>query len=187
MIGRTAASWVSALLLFTIVWVCGSECAAARMKVSSAAFTDGGMIPGRHAYQHENLSPELAWSGAPAGTKSFALICEDPDAPRGTWTHWVIFNIPPAETGLPEGVAKEGELSDGAVQGLNDFRGIGYDGPAPPYGVHRYIFKVYALDTVLDLRPGVTRRDLLAAMAGHILGQGQMTGRYKKRSGDLPE
>lgn len=178
---------VAALVLIgpSVIWPCGPARAEERLKVTSPAFKDGAMIPQRHAYDFENASPELAWSGAPAGTKSFAVVCDDPDAPRGAWTHWVIFNIPPVETGLPEGMPKDGDLSGGAVQLVNDFKGIGYDGPAPPYGIHRYVFTVYALDAVLGLGPGAKKQELFRAMAGHIVGQGHVTGRFRKTSGAM--
>src|SRR5215831_16591109 len=122
------------------------------MQLTSTAFTEDGNIPKQHTGDGKDISPELHWSGAPTGTKSFALICDDPDAPRGTWVHWVVFNLPPAKTVLPEGVPTTGKLASGAVQGKNDFGKLGYGGPSPPKGKpHRYFFKIYALDAVLDL------------------------------------
>ena len=154
---------------------------ASKLKVTSSAFNEGEMIPQRHSFNDENISPPIAWSKVPDGTKSIAVICDDPDAPRGDWVHWVIFNISPTEEGLPEGVPKQEVLQDGAVQGVNDFKGFGYDGPAPPYGIHRYIFRVFALDALFDLEAGATKRELLGAMAGHILAEGQLKGRFKKK------
>jgi len=170
-------------LLLAIQYCDRAECAgrASKLKVTSSAFNEGGMIPQKHGFNDENISPPIAWSKVPEGTKSIAVICDDPDAPRGDWVHWVIFNIPPTEEGLPEGVPKQGVLQDGTVQGANDFKGFGYDGPAPPYGIHRYIFRVFALDTLLDLETGATKRELLGAMAGHILAEGQLKGRSKKK------
>ncbi|MCM8761193.1 MAG: YbhB/YbcL family Raf kinase inhibitor-like protein [Candidatus Omnitrophica bacterium] len=159
--------------------------AVERIKVTSASFKDGQMMPERYAYDKENLSPPIEWSDLPSGTKSVALICDDPDAPSGTWVHWVIFNIPPADGGLPEGVPQTEILDNGAIQGINDFKKIGYDGPYPPYGVHRYVFAVYAIDTTLDLEAGSTKQDLLSAINGHILGSGKLTGRYKRKI-DIP-
>lgn len=148
--------------------------------VTSTAFTEGGMIPKRHTCSAENVSPPLAWSGQPEGTESLALICDDPDAPMGTWVHWVLFNLPADSKGLPEAVPPQKTLADGAKQGANDFHRIGYGGPCPPGGTHRYYFKVYALDTQLHLEAGVTKDQLLKAMKGHILTEGQIMGRYMR-------
>ena len=146
----------------------------------SSAFEEGGMIPRQYTCDGQDVSPPLAWDSIPGGTKSLALICDDPDAPRGDWVHWVIFNIP-ADTGqLPENVPAHKELPGGALQGSNDFRRIGYGGPCPPGGTHRYFFKLYALDTLLNLKTGAGKADLLKAMQGHILGQGQLMGKYKR-------
>jgi len=151
------------------------------ISLSSSAFEDGGIIPARYTADGEDVSPPLAWGAVPAGTRSLALICDDPDAPRGTWVHWVIFNIPPETRELPEAVPAEEVLADGARQGRNDFGRIGYGGPAPPPGrAHRYFFKLYALDTVLELEPGATKAQLLEAMKGHILAAGQLMGRYQR-------
>jgi len=149
------------------------------MKLSSPAFHEGDRIPTKYTADGENVSPELTWSSAPPNTKSFTLICEDPDAPSGTWTHWVLFNIPADKTSLPERVPPETELSDGSRQGKNDFGKIGYGGPDPPKGKpHRYFFKVHALDSKLDLAAGASRQQVLDAMKGHILGEGQLMGTY---------
>jgi len=151
------------------------------IKLTSSAFKDGDMIPSRYTCDGEEVSPALAWSGAPEGTKSIALISDDPDAPMGTWVHWVIFNIPPDSRGLPEDVSRDKTLRDGSIQGINDSREIGYGGPCPPSGTHRYYFKIYALDTRLKLSPGITKNQLLEAMKGHVLGEGQLMGKYKRR------
>jgi Raf kinase inhibitor-like YbhB/YbcL family protein len=151
------------------------------MQITSTAFTEGQPIPEKYTCSGEDVSPPLTWSNAPAGTKSFALITDDPDAPMRTWVHWVIFNLPSATTSLPENTPKSPELPDGAKQGVNDFHQIGYGGPCPPPGKpHRYYFKIYALDTMLDLRSGVTKEELLKAMEGHALGQGQLMGRFQR-------
>ncbi len=150
------------------------------MKLTSIAFTEGGMIPARYTCDDVNVSPPLDWEGAPANTKSFALIVDDPDAPAGIWVHWVLFNIPPHTQKLPENVPHDKTLSDGAVQGINDFRKFGYGGPCPPGGTHRYYFKLYALDTILKLAPGSSKRDLVNAMSGHILAEAQLMGKYKR-------
>jgi Raf kinase inhibitor-like YbhB/YbcL family protein len=149
------------------------------MQVSSPAFSDGQAIPANFTADGADKSPELRWGGAPTNTQSFALICEDPDAPRGTWTHWVLFNLPADTPSLPEGVATDKELPGGGRQGKNDFGKIGYGGPSPPKGPpHRYYFKVYALDAKLDLSAGATRKQVLDAMKGHVQAEGQLMGRY---------
>ncbi len=148
------------------------------IELFSPAFKEGELIPRKYTCDGPNLSPPLQWQNVPAGTKSLALICDDPDAPAGTWVHWVIFNLPPHLSGLPENVPPQKELPDGSLQGKNDFGQIGYGGPCPPYGIHRYFFKIYALDIKLDLKSGVTKSQLLSSMEGHILSQGQLMGRY---------
>jgi len=153
---------------------------AMEIKITSSAFKDGDMIPKRYTCDGENTSPPIAWSGLPEGTKSVAIITDDPDAPVGIWVHWVIFNIPPDIKGLPEAVPDGKTLDSGARQGINDSRKIGYVGPCPPGGTHRYYFKIYALDKDLDLAAGATKKELLKAMEGHILGEGQLMGRYKR-------
>jgi Raf kinase inhibitor-like YbhB/YbcL family protein len=150
------------------------------LKLTSTAFEEGGMIPAQYTCDGQNVSPPLAWSGAPEGTKTLALIADDPDAPRGTWVHWVVHQIPATEKGLPENVPARETLEGGARQGTNDFKKPGYGGPCPPSGTHRYFFKLYALDASPDLPPGATKDQLLKAMEGHILAQGQLMGRYKR-------
>ncbi len=151
------------------------------LKLSSSAFQPGGDIPREFTCEGADESPELSWSGAPPGTKSFALIADDPDAPAGTWVHWVIFDLPPETQHLPRGVPKQAELQGGGRQGNNDFDRVGYGGPCPPPGKpHRYFFKLYALDTPLNLKAGATKRDLERAMRGHILAQAELMGRYKR-------
>ncbi|HPG41478.1 MAG TPA: YbhB/YbcL family Raf kinase inhibitor-like protein [bacterium] len=150
------------------------------MKLSSAAFTEGGMIPSKFTCDGVNVSPSLAWEGAPVNTKTLALIVDDPDAPAGIWVHWVLFNIPPQTQNLSENVPHDKVLVNGASQGINDFRKFGYGGPCPPGGTHRYYFKLYALDTTLKLAPGSSNRDLVNAMRGHILAEAQLMGKYKR-------
>jgi Raf kinase inhibitor-like YbhB/YbcL family protein len=147
--------------------------------LKTTAFVDGSGIPKKHTCDGVDVSPALAWNDAPAGTQSFALIADDPDAPVGTWTHWIIWNILAKATALPEGVAKSGQSEDGASQGRNDFRRIGYGGPCPPPGkAHRYFFKLYALDAKLDLKAGASREALQRAMNGHVLSQAELMGTY---------
>lgn len=144
-----------------------------KIKITSPAFVDGGTIPVKYTCDGADVSPQLDWENLPAGTRSLALISDDPDAPMGTWVHWVLFDIPPDTTGLPEGVKGIG------TQGKNDFRKLGYGGPCPPKGpAHRYFFKLYALDTKLGLKEGATKADVEKAMQGHILAQGQIIGKY---------
>jgi len=150
------------------------------IKVKSEAFEEGGMIPKKYTCDGEDASPPISWTGVPEGTEALALICDDPDAPVGTWVHWVIFNIPPDTTGLSENIPPERVLESGARQGRNDFGNIGYGGPCPPRGTHRYYFKLYALDKKVDLEPGATKDELLKAMEGHILAEGRLMGRYKR-------
>ncbi len=145
------------------------------MKLTSAAFAEGGTIPAQYTCDGSDVSPPLVWSGAPAGTKAFALIADDPDAPAGTWVHWVLYNVPGSVAQLPEGVAAPG----GAAQGRNDFRKTGYGGPCPPPGKpHRYFFKLYALDAPLALKAGATKPEVERAMQGHTLAQAQLMGTY---------
>jgi Raf kinase inhibitor-like YbhB/YbcL family protein len=149
--------------------------------MSSTSFQNGGDIPKKFTCDSADISPELSWTEPPAGTQSFTLIADDPDAPAGTWTHWVLFNVQPAARNLPEGVSKIDELPDGARQGRNDFHKIGYNGPCPPPGKpHRYFFKLYALDRKLDLKPATSKQEVEQAMQGHILGTGERMGKYQR-------
>jgi Raf kinase inhibitor-like YbhB/YbcL family protein len=150
------------------------------MKITSQAFEDEGMIPEKYTCDDINVSPPLAWSPGPEGTRTYALICDDPDAPMGTWVHWVLFNLPVNINELPEGIPPERDLESEAKQGMNDFRKIGYGGPCPPGGTHRYFFKLYALDAEVDLESGATKSDLLRAMEGHILAESQLMGKYQR-------
>ncbi len=155
---------------------------AAKLTVTSAAFEPGRPIPVKYTGLGDDLSPPLQWQGAPAATKSFALLCDDPDAPGGTWVHWVIYNLPPGAPSLSENAPKSESLPGGAAQGLNSFGKIGYGGPAPPAGkAHRYFFKVYALDCLLTPQGRPKKEALLAAMRGHILSQGQLIGTYQRQ------
>lgn len=151
------------------------------LTVTTKAFSPGGAIPKNYTCDGTDTSPDLSWSGIPAGVQSFALIADDPDAPVGTWTHWLIWNIQAQSMGLPKGVPKGETLGDGTRQGRNDFRRIGYGGPCPPPGKpHRYFFKVYALDAKLDLKSGATKNELERAMNGHVLAQAELMGKYER-------
>ena len=151
------------------------------MKLSSTAFSEGAMIPVRYTCDGTDFSPPLAWSEAPGGVKSFALVCDDPDAPMGAWVHWVVCNIPAATSSLQENMPVADTLSDGTRQGVNDFRKTGYGGPCPPGGAHRYFFRLYALDTELVPDQTMTKKKLLTAMEGHVLGEAVLMGRYERR------
>jgi Raf kinase inhibitor-like YbhB/YbcL family protein len=151
------------------------------LELETSAFEPGGAIPERHTCDGGDVSPALSWSAPPAGARSLALVCEDPDAPRGTWVHWVLYNLPAGTRQLEEGVPATAELPSGARQGRNDFRRIGYGGPCPPPGPpHRYYFRLYALDVVLGLPSGATRKDLDRAMTGHVLADAELMGRYQR-------
>ncbi len=151
------------------------------LTVSSSAFQEGDRIPTKYTCEGQDVSPPLAWSEPPVGARSFALIVDDPDAPGGVFTHWVLFNIPPDSRELPEAIPTQGELPSGALQGKNDFGKTGYGGPCPPPGrPHRYQFTLYALDQPLDLKRGISKKQLLSTMQGHILAQGQLTGTYQR-------
>jgi Raf kinase inhibitor-like YbhB/YbcL family protein len=150
------------------------------MKLNTTAFEPGGMIPARYTCDGDNVSPDLSWQDLPGGAASLAIICDDPDAPMGTWVHWVYYDIPPQLNHLPSGVAGLERPATGGVQGTNDFRKLGYGGPCPPGGTHRYFFNLYALDSVLGLAPGATKKQLLKAMAGHVLEHAELMGRYKR-------
>ena len=146
------------------------------MSMSSPAFAAGHPIPQRFTINGPDVSPPLQIAGAPAGTKSFVLIVDDPDAPMGTWVHWVVWNIPAGTREIPEG-----KLPAGAVQGRNSWGRASYGGPAPPSGTHRYFFKLYALDTELDLPPSAGKADVLKAIEGHVLARAELMGTYTHR------
>jgi hypothetical protein len=150
------------------------------MKIESTAFTANGMIPSVYTCDGQNISPDLNWDEPPLGTQSLALIVDDPDAPGQTFVHWVIYDLPPQIHHLPKAVAPQATLASGGVQGKNDFGKLGYGGPCPPSGVHRYFFKLYALDRELGLKAGATKDQLEAAMNGHILAAAELIGRYSR-------
>ena len=151
------------------------------MDIKSKAFWEGGMIPAKYTCDGDNVSPPLEWTHLPAGTKSFALIVDDPDAPVGTWVHWVVYNIPPEMRKLDEDIKSERQFPTGMRQGNNDWPKIGYGGPCPPSGTHRYIFKLYAIDILLDLRPGATKIQVLQAIKGHVLAEAQLMAKYRRQ------
>jgi len=156
------------------------------MRLTSTAFEDGGLIPPLYTCDDQDISPPLVWEGPPAETRSFALICDDPDAPGRTWVHWVMYNIPPEArslaAGVPAGTPADAALPDGTQQGQNSWPRTGYGGPCPPSGTHRYIFNLYALDTTLDLESGATdKAALLEAMEGRVLAEITLMGLYERQ------
>jgi len=152
------------------------------LELTSAAFVNEQSIPAKYSCIGENISPALAWNEPPAGTQSFALIMDDPDAPAGTWVHWVLFNIPADTRSLPENLPVTGKNVDpnAIFVGNNSSGNTGYDGPCPPSGTHRYYFKLYALDTTISLLPGATKEEVLMVMEGHILAQTELMGTFSK-------
>jgi len=151
------------------------------LSVSSTAFQEGESIPDKYTCQGQDVSPPIAWGEPPAGTQSLALITDDLDAPLGVFTHWVIFNIPPASRELTEAVPAQPRLPSGALQGKNNFDKIGYGGPCPPSGSpHRYQFTIYALDSPLDLKEGASKNEVLDALQGHMLARGKLIGTYQR-------
>ena len=150
------------------------------LTVLSSSFHHNDMIPPKYTANGADISPHLKWTDGPAGTRSYAVICDDPDAPVGNWNHWILFNIPPEITELHEDFLVSLKPSPSMRAGTNDFRKLDYGGPAPPGGVHRYFFKVYALSEMLNLKEGARRSDLLQAMEGKILGAGEIMGRYTR-------
>ena len=164
---------------FLVLLLFGSEAMAFR--IQSPAFEDKGDLPAKYTCDGENISPPLAWTEAPQGTKSFALITDDPDSSSGTWVHWVLYDLPVETTQLQEGIQSTEILADGSKHGITDFRKADYGGPCPPPGnAHRYIFKLYALDQMLGLPPKASKAELLVAMNGHVLAHAEVVGNYKR-------
>lgn len=181
---------VACLSVISLLWILGG-CAPQQetappapstgFALTSPVFTHESPIPDKYTCDGEDISPPLRWSDPPAATQSFALIMDDPDAPAGTWVHWVLYNLPAESRTLPEAIPAEAQLSDGSRHGKNSWRRFGYGGPCPPGGTHRYFFKLYALDTSLALEGDVTKERLLQAMEGHILAQTELMGTYKRK------
>jgi hypothetical protein len=154
---------------------------SSKIELKTTSFTPGGFIPKRYTCEAADVSPALAWTDPPPGTQSFALIEDDPDAPSGTFVHWVVYDLPAAYRNLPEALSGNSEMPDGVKQGTNDFSRTGYSGPCPPRGKpHRYFIRLYALDAILNLRPAARRKELDAAMQGHILAQAELMGRFQR-------
>lgn len=150
------------------------------MKMTSQAFDHNGVIPEKYSCKGLDISPPLRWEEVPAGTAGFVLICDDPDAPVGTWDHWILFNIPASTAELPEGIPSQDRLDNNALHGRNSWGRNDYGGPCPPGGTHRYFFKLYALDAVLDLSPGITKQQALQAMEGHVLATAELMGTFSR-------
>jgi Raf kinase inhibitor-like YbhB/YbcL family protein len=157
------------------------EASSLQFSMTSPAFSQGEPIPTQYTCDGEDISPPLAWQNPPEDTQSFALIADDPDAPSGTWVHWVLYNLPADARGVPQGVPTENELSGGGQHGSNSWNRLGYGGPCPPGGTHRYFFKLYAVDTILDLEPGVRKDALTQGLDGHVLAQTEIMGTYSRQ------
>jgi hypothetical protein len=159
----------------------GQKASSSKIELKTTSFTPGGFIPKRLTCEAADVSPALGWTDPPPGTQSFAIIEDDPDAPSGTFVHWLIYDLPAASRRLPEGLSGNDQMPGGGRQGTNDFSRTGYSGPCPPPGrPHRYFIRLYALDARLNLRPAATRKELEAAMKGHILAQAELMGRYQR-------
>ena len=160
----------------------GKEGYAMKLDIKSKAFGEGNSIPKQYTCDGADISPQLSWSQPPEGTGSMVLICDDPDAPMGTWVHWVLYGLSPDTLEISENIPDDKEVLGGAKHGVNDFHKYGYGGPCPPGGTHRYFFKLYAVDTeVVDLDPGATKDEVLVAIKGHVLAEGQLMGRYSRQ------
>lgn len=151
------------------------------LTITSTAFKHMQPIPPQYTCDGADVSPPLSWSAVPPAAKSIALICDDPDAPAGTWVHWVLYDLPPSVDSLPENVPKSDTIPGGGIQGRNDFRRMGWNGPCPPGGTHRYFFKLFALDTMLNLPAGKTKSEIEKAMKGRILAKGELVGTYTRK------
>lgn len=186
-----AILWSVAALFALVLAGCGPSPApttlmeeggqAMAFEVTSSAFAQGEPIPVKYTCDGDDISPPLAWGDPPERTASFALINDDPDAPAGTWVHWVLYNLPADARSLTEAVPSDAELPDGSLHGQNSWRRLGYGGPCPPRSTHRYFFKLYALDTTLDLASGANKETVLRAIEGHILGQAELMGVYSRK------
>ena len=157
-----------------------AEGALGKIDVRSSAFGEGDRIPSDFTCDGADMSPPIEWSGVPAKARSLAVIVEDPDAPAGNWTHWLVYDLPPDLTQLPAGISSGEKLPVAGSQGRTDFGKTGYRGPCPPKGEHRYFFRVYALDAIFRLKPGVSRQELSQAMQGHVLAEGALMGKYDR-------
>ena len=178
----TPAMLIACMLACILAGHASGQPAPAALKITSSSFQAGQPIPAEYTCEGADISPALRWSGVPASAKTIALICEDPDAPAGIWTHWVLYNLPAGIMELAEKTPTTPSLPPDARQGTNDFKRTGYSGPCPPAGKpHRYFFKIYALDIAVTLNPGANRQELLHAMEGHVVAAGQITGTYRRK------
>jgi len=175
------------MVLVSLIFACGSgnilpgSAETAKLSVSSSALSEGAVVPKKYTGEGDDSSPPLIWSKGPSGTQSYAVCCEDPDAPGGTWWHWIVYNIAADTTQLPASLPKSASLEHGILQGRNDFRKTGYNGPLPPPGkLHHYQYKVKALDTLLKLSPNASKAQFASALRGHVLAEGQLTSTYKR-------
>jgi Raf kinase inhibitor-like YbhB/YbcL family protein len=172
---------LSLIILLAAGCISKEEIHMENISISSEGFKSGDVIPDIYTCKGKDISPSFSWKGIPAGTKSIALIMEDPDAPGATFVHWVLYNVPAQTQKLPEGMPHDKILADGSIQGMTDFGRTGYGGPCPPPGkLHRYYFKIYALDSMIDLAPGASKKRLENEMVGHILAKGEVMGTYKR-------
>ena len=177
---KTISILLIILIVSPVVYSSAETERRSQMKITSTAFEHEGMIPVKYSCKGEDVSPPLKWEGAPEGTKSFVLINDDPDAPIGVWDHWILFNIPSSVTELPEAVPARPELADGSRHGRNSWGRYDYGGPCPPRGIHRYFFKLYAIDTMLDMKPGARKKEILKAIESHTLAKAELMGRFTK-------
>jgi Raf kinase inhibitor-like YbhB/YbcL family protein len=174
----TSGPEVTKVSAVTETSVTATEEAVMPFEISSTVFKNGEMIPTKFSCKGSDISPALIWTEPPADTQSFALIMDDPDAPMGTWVHWVVYNIPASTRELKEAIPTDANLSDGSIQGYTSAKSTGYHGPCPPSGTHRYFFKLYALDTMLSLSDKADKKELLAAMEGHVLANVELMGTF---------
>lgn len=173
------------MVLIGLSWVTlpvsgNAEGVPGKLEVRSSAFGEGESIPSDFTCDGADMSPPVSWSGVPAETQSLAVIVDDPDAPAGNWSHWLLYDLSPKLIQLPAGIPAGAIIPDGGFQGRTDFGNTGYNGPCPPAGTHRYFIKVFALDRILHLEPGATKKELLAAVQGHILAEGTLMGTYRR-------
>lgn len=164
----------------THVGIDAPDMAKKTIQLTSPAFKPGGVLPRIYTCDGQNISPPLQWANVPKSIKSLAVVCQDPDAPQGTWTHWLMVNIPPHITNLQENIPPQNTLPNGATQGLNDFGKIGYGGACPPSGTHRYIFRIYALDSKLNVPAGAAKAQVFAALRSHMVAEGELMSRYSR-------
>src|SRR5437899_4245075 len=167
---------IAGAIAIAVATIASFAAGGAKMKITSSAFQEGSDIPSKFSRDGGNVNPPLRFEGTPPNAKSLVLIVDDPDAPVGLFTHWLVWNIDPKTTQIAEN-----SVPKGAVQGTNDFPGQRYDGPQPPSGTHRYYFKIFAFDRMLDLKAGAKRREVDAAMKGHVIAQGELMGRYSNK------